>query len=301
MSDLQIKEEQTATGANNFELVYDGPNVASGTMSARYVAEVITGINRAFSIVASEHDLGDQYELRVRDVEHASFHLVLEAVAFSKANPGSASAMAAGAAVGLNAITNVVSGAYRVVTDIGKLIYAKKQLKGRRVATIPTEFADGEVQLSAPDELVILTKLQYELLLGQRIDRQLSQIVSPLEQNRIDSFEIKRAGQEIVSVAATQRDYFDYFEITEEKSREAYEIVGTLNSLTKTSLRGTFYTADGIHVPYRYTGGDINQLFRGFSSREPIRVHGRVKYGSDGIPTSVEIEDMEPLQRSLID
>ena len=147
----------------------------------------------------------------------------------------------------------------------------------------------------------MLTKEQYELLLSQRVDRQLSQIVSPLEAKKIDTFEIRRSKTELVRVEAKQKDYFDYVEVTEEKSKEGTQIVGTLNSLSKNNLRGTFYTADGVHVPYRYVGGDVGQLLRGFSAREPLRVHGKVKYGSDGVPSYVEVQDIEVLQRGFFD
>lgn len=302
-----IKPTETRTSdadapkADIFELVYQGPNVNDGTMSARELVEVLTGLTRAFSTVAHELDLGDRYDLRIRDIESNSVHLIFEAVAFAKANPAAATAIAAGAAVIVSATTNAVSGAYRVVTDIAKMIDAKKRLKGARVATLPTSFADGEVTLAIPDDLVVLTREQYELLLSQRVDRQLSQIVSPLAPNRIDSFQMRRSNAELVTVDAKQRDYFDYIEVTEEKSKEGTEIVGTLNSLTKTNLRGTFYTADGVHVPYRYVGGDINQLFRGFSAREPLRVHGLIKYGSDGVPSFVEVQEIEFLQRGFFE
>jgi hypothetical protein len=261
--------------------------------------EVLAGLTRTFTAVAFEKDLGNEYQLRFKDVKSSSIHLIFEAVAFAKANPAAATAIAAGAAVIVNATTNTVSGAYRVITDIAKIIDAKKKLKGTRVATRPTAFTDEGVVLTAPEELIVLTRKQYELLLSQRVDRSLAQIVSPLAPKRIDSFQMRRATQELVTVDARQRDYFDYVEVSEEQSREGNEIMGTLNSLTKTSLRGTFYTTDGIHVPYKYSGGDIAQLFRGFSSREPVRVRGRIKYGSDGIPDFVDVHDIEFLQREI--
>ena len=291
--------EQLPSG-DLFELVYDGLDVRNGTMNAREVVEAVSGLSKAFSIVAHERGLGDEYELRFKDVDHASFHLVFEAIAFAKANPAATSAITAGAAVGLNAVTNVVSGAYKVVTDIGALITAKKKLKGERVATTATQFSEFGVQLKAGEELIVLTKEQYELLLSQRVDRPLAQIVSPLSPAHVDQFEIRRAGIELATVSASERAYFDHHEIAEEKSREGTEITGTLNSLTKTSLRGTFYTSDGVHVPYRYTGGDIAQLLRGFASKEPLRVRGRVKYGNDGLPISLEINELDSLQRSFL-
>lgn len=282
-----------------FELVYQGPDVNTGTMDAREAADVLIGMSRAFTTVASEEDLGDQYQLRVKDIEANSFHLIFEAIVFAKANPAAATAMAAGAAVLLNAATNTASGAYRVVNDLAKLIDAKKRTKGARIATLPALFGDGQVTITFLEDSIVLTKEQYELLLSQRVDRQLSQIVSPLEAKKIDTFEIRRSKTELVRVEAEQKNYFDYVEVTEEHSKEGTQIVGTLNSLTKSNLRGTFYTVDGVHVPYRYVGGDVAQLLRGFSARELLKVHGKVKYGSDGVPNYVEVQDIEVLQRGI--
>ena len=128
-----IEKYQSTTSSSDaeiFELVYQGPDVNDGTMDARELADVLTGLTRAFSTVAYEADLGDRYQIRIKDIDSNSVHLIFEAIAFAKANPAAATAIAAGAAVLLNAATNVVSGAYRVVTDIAKMVDAKKTAEG---------------------------------------------------------------------------------------------------------------------------------------------------------------------------
>lgn len=299
MSEEVRTTETDSANADVFELVYQGPEVEDGTMSARQLVEVVTGLQKAFTTVAQDRDLSDRYELRIKDINHASVHLVFEAVGYAKANPPGAAVLVAAAGVGVNAITNVVQGIYRVVMDLASTIEAKRKAKGEPIARMSATFSDGDVQLLTPDGSIALSKEQYELLLSKRLDRSLSQIVSPLQHGKVNSFQIRREDRDLVNVNASERDYFDYVEVVEERTREGTEIDGTLNSLTKSNLRGTFYTTDGVHVPYRYTGGDLQQLFSGFSSRESVRVKGRVKYGSDGIPTYVEVEDIEPLQRSF--
>jgi hypothetical protein len=54
--------------------------------------------------------------------------------------------------------------AYKVVTDLSKLIDAKRTLKGARVATGLTSCSDDGMVLTVPDEIMVLTKEQYELL-----------------------------------------------------------------------------------------------------------------------------------------
>lgn len=299
-TETQLREA-ASPDSEIFELIYQGPDVNRGTMDARELAEVLTGLSRAFSAIAYEADLGDKYQVRVKDIEANSFHLIFEAIEFTKSNPAAAGVIVAGAGVLVKATTSAVSGAYRVLTDIAKLIDAKKRTKGARVATLETAFDDGQVIIAVLEDLIILTKEQYQLLLSQRVDRQLSQIISPLEPQKIDSFQIRRSKTELVRVEATQRNYFDYVEVREERSKEGTQIVGTLNSLTKSNLRGTLYTTDGVHVPYKYVGGDVAQLFRGFTAREPLRVYGKVKYGSDGVPRYVEVQDMELLQRGIFE
>lgn len=286
-------------GPESFELVYEGPEVDDGSMDARQLSEVLSGMTRAFSTVAYELELGDRYELRVVDVEKNSFHIVLSAIEYAKSNPAAASAIAAGSAVALSVLTNSVSGAYRVITDIAKYIDAKKRLRGAKVATLSAQFQDHEVRLLVGDDLIVMTKEQYELLLSQRIDRPVSQIVSPLAPNKINTFQIRSKKAELATIDAKQREYFDVVETTEERVQDGTELVGMFNSLSKNNLRGTFYTSEGVHVPYKYVGGDVAMLLRGFTAREQVRVHGRVKYASDGIPSYLEVQDIQIVQRGF--
>lgn len=268
-------------------------------MRVRDLAEVLSGLTRAFSTIAQEDEIQADFDLRIKDIQPGSVRLIFEAIDFAKSNPGAAAAIATGAAVALNAVTKTVSGAYRIITDLAKVIYAKKKAKGERISTMPASFRDDGVALTAPDELILLTKEQYELLLSRRIDRPIAQIVSPLTPKRVDSLEIRRSQTELVRVEAPQRDYFDYQESQEALVREGTEILGTLNSLSKNNLRGTFYTADGVHVPYRYVGGDTQQLLRGFSSREPLRVRGKIRFDADGVPSFIEVQDIDMIQRNF--
>ncbi|MGA8043515.1 MAG: hypothetical protein WCA37_11990 [Terracidiphilus sp.] len=300
-SNQPLPSETVAAETEIFEFVYEGPDVDKGSMDASEVAEVLTGLTRTFSIVASEAESSERLQLRVRNVEANSFHIIFEAIAFAKTNPAAATAIATGAAVALNAVSNAVCGAYRVVTDIAKVIDAKKRLKGVRIATQPTSFEDGSVSLTLNDDLLVLTKEQYELLLSQRVDKHLTQIISPLESKRIETFQMRRATAELVTVEAGQRDYFNYFEVGGEESKEGTQITGTFNSLSKSNLRGTFYTSDGAHVPYKYVGADVGQLLRGFTARELVRVHGRIKYGGDGVPTYIEVQNIDIVQRGIFE
>ena len=147
------QDDLTTPESNIFEFVYEGPDVNNGTMDAKELLDVLTGLTRAFSTVAHEREVADRYELRINDIESGSIRLIFEAIAFAKSNPPAATAVTAGAAVALNAASNVVSGLYKVVIDLAKFIDAKRRTKGARLATVPASFIDGEVRLTLPDDL----------------------------------------------------------------------------------------------------------------------------------------------------
>ena len=283
----------------DFELVYEGPEVDDGTIAVRDLIGALTGISEALSRTSQEYDNLPEFSVRVSDIEANSVHILFQLVEFAKANPAATAALGAVAVPIVTAVSNSLSGLYRVVTDLAKMIEAKKRLKGGRIATTQTEFAEGRVILMLPDGPLELTKEQYELLLSRRVDTSLSKIVAPLSPKRIQDLELRGQGKTLVRVEAPERGYFDYTEIVVEQSKEGDQIEGTLNSLSKSTMRGTFYTTEGVHVPYRYTGSNLAELLEGFSTRETVRVYGKVKYGPDGLPTSIEVNSLEPLQRRL--
>jgi hypothetical protein len=135
--------EQTAAETDVFELVYQGPDVENGTMSSGELVEVFTGLTRAFRTVAHESELGDQYDLRLRDIDHRSFHLIFEAIAYVKANPAPAAVIVVASSLTLQAVTNTVSGAYKIITDIGAMLQAEKKARGERTASSLTARSDS--------------------------------------------------------------------------------------------------------------------------------------------------------------
>src|ERR1700722_14958979 len=117
--------ETSTPGTDIFELVYQGPDVDDGTMNARELVEVLTGLTRAFSTVAHDRELANKYKLRIKDIGANSVHLIFEVVAFAKAYPGATAALAGVASVLMTGASNALSGAYRVITDLAKVIDAK--------------------------------------------------------------------------------------------------------------------------------------------------------------------------------
>ena len=269
-------------------------------MEAKQVGEVLIGFSTAVSVVADEFEPSERYQLRVRDVKKQSFHFLMEIIAFARENPEATKALAELGGVALAAIKMGSKGAWRVLQAIARLIEAKKKLKGAKLAKLKTTFKDGEVIIELEGDLLRLTKGEYELLLGRYLDRAIAQVVSPLDPNRIDTFGIVQADKILTQVQASEKPYF---ETTEESQQEVKETLlkGKLNSLSKSKFRGTLHTTDGTHVQYRYVGKDMNALYEGFASKDDLKIHGRVRYASDGIPIFVEVDQIEVLQQRMFE
>jgi hypothetical protein len=100
-----------------------------------------------------------------------------------------------------------------------------------------------------------------------------AKIASPLSEGMIDSTDITARDAEGVmesSIDVNQKLYFVSESSTE--TTAATEIEGTLISLNKETLRGTFKKIDGGKVPYHYSGGTPDLFYSAFSHRGIVRV-----------------------------
>jgi hypothetical protein len=281
------------------EIIYQGPDVNDGSMDARQFSEALSGIADAFSTVANEINYDEQYKLRITSTQKGSFHILLSAIAYAQANPAPAVAIVTGASVSYNAVRDSISGLYRIIVDIITCITSKKKLQGRDIKDFPINNINNDIRIMLPTDTIILSREQYDLLVSKRLDKPISQMVSPLAPQKIDLFSIKHSDSNVATVKSSEKDYFNCIKTSTESTENGIEITGTLNSLSKSNRRGTFYTLDGRHIPYRYDGNDDSMLMKGFSSQEPVIVRGSIKYDRGGSATSLEIKEISILQRRL--
>jgi len=190
----------------------------------------------------------------------------------------------------------LATGAYKVIKDIAAVIWGKKGLKGQPVTTNSYTFNDQRIILQG----VELTPEQLEYLQSGELDPDLDRITRPLEENRgANEFQLKTGDEELVKVTNEERAYFAHTESAITTTRDEVWLEGTLNSHSKRSNRGMFYTVAGKHIYYRYVGEDIRPLLRAYAYSGTVRVRGKVKFDSNLDPLSIEIRDIELTQNLL--
>ena len=155
------------------------------------------------------------------------------------------------------------------------------------------------VLVNQTGEQLPLTKEEFELLQSGALDADLDRLTTPLEAGKVEEFEITADENAIATVQAEERPYFihESKEVTTTKNNVTLE--GELNSHSKSSNRGTFYTVGGKHIPYRYCGEDISPLLRGYAHRGFVRVRGTVKFDENMDPIGIDISEVELKQPPL--
>src|SRR5205823_3503193 len=126
--------------------------------------------------------------------------IVLDVLEFVRANPVASGVLAT---VGLTA----TKGAYTFVKDLAQVIMAKKHLAGSPVPQVtfsgPTMIFQN--QSGVPFEL---TKEQLEFLQSGTLDAELDKLTAPLEEGRVDEFELRVNEEQLAKIEASERRFF---------------------------------------------------------------------------------------------
>jgi hypothetical protein len=274
------------------ELVYEGDDVNDGTVPVDYMIDALVGFSAAYEKVTRRTQPDMEHRIRVVGVRQNSAHILVNVVEWVRVNPAAAGVLVT--AGGL-----IAAGAYRVVSDIAKIIAAKKHLAGAPVQQQLTFNGPTIVLMSANGAPLSLTKEQLEFLQTGTLDPELDKLTAPLQEGRVNEFELKAAEEPLAKVNWKERLYFVHTERTLTTTEDDVPLEGMLNSLTKDKNRGTFHTISGKHIPYRYVGDDQHALLQAFAHEGIVRVKGKVSFDADLNPISVDIRTVELDQRRL--
>jgi hypothetical protein len=284
------------TETTPIELVYDGEDVQGGILPVEYMIDALVGFSSAYAKVA-RRSFGEeiQHNIRVVGLKDGSARILIDVFEYVTKNPGSATVFLTGATV-------VGGAAYRVVTDIGKYIAAKKHTKGKR----PKRFAfraQGTVDVfNDSDEPIELTKEQFEFLESRLLDHDVEKMTAPLDNEKVDLFKLRRGRDDVLAeVNHSERPFFIGEERTVTTTKDDIWLEGTLNSFAKDKNRGTFYTLSGKHISYHYIGQDEQELLSAFAHKGVVRVQGRVSFDEDLEPIHIDIKRVERRQKGFFD
>lgn len=286
-----LSESNTQLEQLEIELIFEGSRVDDGTAPVSYVLDALNGFARAFSKTAGRNpEARINYELRLSRIQVGSFHLILSVYEWAKANPSLVEPAVTG-------VVAVAAGAYKTIKDLAAVINAKKQLKGADRSSIVVNGTAIFVQNG--DARFEISKDQAALIQSGAIDKDLDILTSPLSVGQVESLELKARKERLTKIEASERTYFVVREPDSMPNRQETWMIGSLNSLSKDRNRGTFYTAAGEHVSYKYSGQNQLQLFQAFAHKGVLRVHGAVSYNMEAEPVFIDIDQIELTQQDF--
>ena len=258
-------------------LKYNGKDVDDGSMPLAEVVSALQGFAGAYGKVANTIAPESTHELRVTAVKQSSFELHI--LAWLTSQQGTTA---------LHALEDVGKAAATVFGIIKGYIEVKKFLKGDGY---DISVGDGNTRLvvrrvgeskEVPREVI-------DLLRSRTLEADLKKVVAPLEEGHVDQAEITATDEHSTQEVTVRSDEKGFFEPSVSETRESVDLIGTLVSNNKETLRGTFEQSDGTRFPYHYTGPSPEQFQSTYAYRGAVRVAGVLTVRADGVPKGIEV------------
>lgn len=279
------------------ELKYTGPDVELGTMSIEDMVPALQGFSSAYGKIASEGDLSVTHSLRITGVGKGSFHILIEIATFVQNNAdqvaliANATQIASFGGIGAVAVVKTMMHVVSLVKHTQKLPY-EETINANNQSIVITN--SKNVTLEVPISV-------YNIFKNGTIQQDLSKIVQPLENGKIDSTTlVAKINKEILSqeVSLEEKKFFEVEEIVVTETKEMW-LQGMLNSLTKTTNRGFFLLSDGSRVSYKLATKSPEDMYPYFIHKGLVKVRCKAHLDENLKPAQIEIYEIQPLQGHL--
>jgi len=245
----------------NMKMHYEGVDVDGGAMHIEDVVTALQGFSGAYGKVANSLTPSTHHELRLAAVEKGSFNLSI--VSFVSMHQKEIAA----------AMPEVVSAARYVFGIIKDVIESKRHVKGKPYEISIQGSNNAVVVINADGATLAIPKEVAEILKDKMIDSDLSKITSPLSEGRVDIACLSAMDDEgsiETTISSEEKSYFDAD--PDIRTSSEVEIQGSIVSLNKETLRGTFKLSDGSKIQFRYVGENPEGFFPNFSHKGLLRV-----------------------------
>lgn len=272
-------------------LRYEGQDVDDGSMSLQDAVPVLQGFASAYGKLAAVDDPQSTHRLRITGVRPGSVVFALDVWTFldHHANVISAAGVIGGAAIGIVA---KIIGVIRMKKHVRREPYREHIGQGNNTIIVTNS---QNVTIEMPLQV-------YELFKAGTLDSDLSKVVSPLAEGRIDAAELEaRVADGVVlreRIEAPERPYFDTAITVTTTTRETWLTV-RLNSVTKSTNRGYLYLLDGTRASYTYKGENPTKLYTLIAHDGPVRIRCVAFLDENLKVASVDIFDLEKVQGEL--
>ena len=281
------------TAELEISLKYDGPAVQSGAMAVEDIVPVLQGFAGAYNKVASVSHVSTQHKLRLTDIRQGSAHLVLDIWSTLADHPQT-----------IQAALKVTAAAMSIVGTIIGVIKLKKHTQGKPYHT-KVEGVSGDVTVINAENVTIDAPLEhYNAFKSESIDADLSKIVRPLEEGRINETEIRveAEGHETIeeTISASDKPLFDKGDTSMTTTKETW-LTGSINSMVKSTNSGHIYLIDGSRVHFIIKAESPSDFYQVFSHQGPVKVRCVAHMDESLKPTHLDIFEMIPIQSNLFE
>ena len=273
-------------------LAYSGPLADDGTMPVSDVISALEGFSGAYAKLATRLTPHVEHRLRVTDIHHSSFTVMLASLVFLGTQPTQQQLLEV-----------TIDSVKRVVGALVKLVSAKKHTRGRP-GDITIEGNENTIYIVNGDHAKF--EIPHDLVDIYReglIDGDLARMASPLRRNEIDSARISADGiaGEItaVEISESDRSSFETTSSVTVSTTNDTPIEGTFVSLNKENNSGRFRLQDGTGVPYKFIGNDPYSFHSQFSIRGAVRIICDAELDQNLRPTRLAIKSVQQLQARL--
>jgi hypothetical protein len=190
----------------HFSIIYDGEAVDEGSIDAKALAPALLAlaevIDEAQPLIP---ELDARISLRVRsNFERGSFEIHLELAKLYQQFRELFSGQDASAFANLFQIVGIAG-----VAGLAGLFQLIKRAKGRKTTTVTIERTERvKITFEGDAEPVEADRRTWQLFQNLRVRKAIEQVIAPLFQKGIDTFEIKHRGQQSLKVAQDEAKYF---------------------------------------------------------------------------------------------
>lgn len=275
-------------------LTYAGPDVDEGSMSVEDIAPALQGFASAYGKIVARKGLETKHNIRITGVERGSFTAVVEVWEWVGNNANQ-----------MIAVGTIVAGAAGVVQTIVSVIQLKKHAKNKPYTEKIVENISGNVSLIAvtnSENVTIEVPVEaFGYFKEGLLDQDLSKIARPIEAGKINTANIQAemggmALNEDISLA--EKPFFELETVTITKTQEVW-LVGTFNSLTKSTNKGYFILTDGTRVSYRLVNDRPEDLYSFFIYKGPVRVRCIANMDENLKVNSLDVFEVQKMQGEI--
>ena len=290
-----------ASDQTHITLRYVGRDVDNGSIAVDDLLAALNGFSSAFYKIAERESLDYKQRIKVTGISKSSANVHLEIFQWVQAHP--VVAQTVGTAGTVLAVTGkkLAAKVTDIVIDrIVSIFKAKKHIQRSEYKTEVSGDSNTVIIINSVNAKLPINREDFEILDKGVIDTDLDKMASPLREDFIDAFEIKHDERESpdLHIEASDRPYFARPR-REAATTQDVILTGTMTTISKATNSGVFVIENGRKVRFKFSDPEkLPELYRQFSHLGTVQVKCKAKLDDNLDVISIEISDVQPLQKA---